>query len=273
MNMFVANIQSIQWMVYAPLISIGLFIGILVLLNLGRSWGKRRLKKYSEKASAGLGAVEGSVYGLLGLLIAFTFSGAANRYDQRRQTIVKEINSIGTAYLRIDLLPAAAQPALREQFKKYIALRIETYQVLPDLDKAMACLAQSDQVQGEIWRLATAAVRDHPVSPAATSLVMGSLNEMFDIRISRTMATQMHPPTIIMVMLVTLMLISALLTGYAMSEAPRLSWLHALSLAAIMSLTFLVMIVMEYPRLGFISFEAFDQSMVELMQEMSRTKP
>ncbi len=64
-------------------------------------------------ALAGIGAVEGAVFGLVGLLIAFTFSGAGTRFDTRRQLVVEETNAIGTAYLRLDLLPAALQPALR----------------------------------------------------------------------------------------------------------------------------------------------------------------
>ena len=40
----------------------------------------------------------------MALLIAFTFSGAAARFDSRRQLVVEESNCIGTAYLRIDLL-------------------------------------------------------------------------------------------------------------------------------------------------------------------------
>ena len=61
-------------------------------------------------ALAGIGAVEGAVFGLL---IAFTFSGAGTRFDTRRQLVVEETNAIGTAYLRLDLLPAALQPSLR----------------------------------------------------------------------------------------------------------------------------------------------------------------
>jgi hypothetical protein len=47
--------------------------------------------------------VEGAVFGLLGLLIAFTFSGAASRFDDRRALIVEEANDIGTAWLRVAL--------------------------------------------------------------------------------------------------------------------------------------------------------------------------
>ena len=50
--------------------------------------------------------MEGVIFGLLSLLIAFTFSGAASRFERRRDLIVQEANAIGTAYLRIDLLPA-----------------------------------------------------------------------------------------------------------------------------------------------------------------------
>jgi hypothetical protein len=58
--------------------------------------------------------VEGAVFGLMGLLLAFTFSGAASRFEVRRQLIVQETNAIGTAYLRLDLLPPGDQPKMRE---------------------------------------------------------------------------------------------------------------------------------------------------------------
>ncbi len=95
------------------LLTLGLFLGMLLLLEVGRRIGGRRMAKDPAGALAGIGAVEGAVFGLLGLLIAFTFSGAGTRFDTRRQLVVEETNAIGTAYLRLDLLPAALQPALR----------------------------------------------------------------------------------------------------------------------------------------------------------------
>ena len=62
-------------------------------------------------------AVEGAVFGVMGLLLAFTFSGAASRFDGRRQLIVQETNAIGTAYLRVDLLAASRQPERRMRRK------------------------------------------------------------------------------------------------------------------------------------------------------------
>ena len=88
-----------------------LFVGMLVLLDVGRRIGRRRLQLDAEGARAGVGVIEGSVFGLLGLLLAFTFSGAASRFDERRQLIVQEVHAIGTAWLRIDMLPPEARPA------------------------------------------------------------------------------------------------------------------------------------------------------------------
>ena len=92
----------------ASLFAVTLFFGILLFLEVGRRIGIRRITNDTEGARAGTGAVEGAVFGLLGLLIAFTFSGAASRFDTRRQLIVEETNVIGTAYLRLDLLPSDA---------------------------------------------------------------------------------------------------------------------------------------------------------------------
>ena len=96
---------------------VGFFVGMVLLLEVGRRIRLRALAKEGEKPAGGLGVVEGAIFGLMGLVIAFTFSGAASRFDARRQLIVEEANSIGTAYLRIDLLPEATQPPLREMLR------------------------------------------------------------------------------------------------------------------------------------------------------------
>jgi len=119
--------------VAALLFAVGLFIGMLFLLEIGRRIGARKLANDPEGARTGTGAIEGAVFALLGLLIAFTFSGAASKFDTRRQLIVEETNAIGTAYLRLDLLPASMQPALRESFRHYVDARLGAYRKLPDI--------------------------------------------------------------------------------------------------------------------------------------------
>src|SRR5438034_9907293 len=136
---------------YTALLSLGLFVGMLVLLEVGRRIGVQRLAQNPEGAEAGVAVVDGAVFALLGLLIAFTFSGAASRFDTRRQLIVEETNAIGTAWLRLDLLPASAQPLLRDEFRKYLDARLAAFRKIPDLAAANAELTRAGALQNDIW--------------------------------------------------------------------------------------------------------------------------
>src|SRR6476469_4199228 len=103
------------------------FIGMLACAEMGRRLGLGHLAREPKKLAEGAGAAEAAVFGLLGLLIAFTFSGAASRFEDRRHLVTEEANAIGTAYLRVDLLPADAQPELRRLFRRYTDVRASTY--------------------------------------------------------------------------------------------------------------------------------------------------
>jgi hypothetical protein len=207
------------------------------------------------------------VFSLLGLLVAFTFSGAAARFDSRRQLIVEEINAMGTAYLRLDLVPPAAQPALRAQFRQYVGARVAAYRKLPDMAAAQAEATRATQVQGDLWRQAFLACQEAG-SPHAPMLLLPALNAMFDLATTRTLATRLHPPPMIFVMLVGLALASALLAGYGMVGTPSHPWLHMLAFATVIAVAVYVILDLEFPRLGLIRFGAFDQALADLLARM-----
>jgi hypothetical protein len=249
------------------LLTFSLFLSMLLFLEVGRRIGLRRRAKDVDGASEGFGAVGGSVFALLGLLIAFTFSGAASRFDVRRHLIVEETNAIGTAYFRLDLLPADAQARLKEGFRQYVDARLEAYRKLPDIVAAKEGLARAAKLQGEIWQQAVAACQEGNYQPA-TMLLLPAMNAMIDITTSRTMAAQTHPPTIIFVMLSGMALAASLLAGHGMAGTKSRSWVHQLVFAATLAISVYVIIDLEYPRLGLIRVEAFDQALVELRQSM-----
>lgn len=246
----------------------GLFAGMLCAMELGRRLGKRRLARDLESARAGLGAVEGAVFGLLGLLIAFTFQGAAARFDGRRALIVQEANNVGTAWSRLDLLPATAQPVLRDLFRRYLDSRLEIYRMAPDAAAAWAALEKSNSLQREIWNAATAACRTDE-GRAVTMLVLPPLNAMFDITTTRTMALMHHPPAIIFGCLFGLALGCALLAGYGMSGSRERSWAHMLGFAAIMAAAVYLIVDLEFPRIGMIRVDKADVVLLELRKQMN----
>lgn len=247
--------------------ALGLFIGLLLCMELGRRLGLASIKKDPDAAHKGIGAIEGAVFAILGLLIAFTFSGAATRFEERRHLIGQEANAIGTAYLRISILPEEAQQELRQLFRSYVDMRVLTYRSMENQAETRALLAKQAALQDKIWVMSVSACRRQNAPANAAMLMLPALNEMIDITTTREVATQNHPPTIIFIMLGGLSLFSALLAGYGMSCRGR-SWLHVITYAAIISITFFVILDLEYPRRGLIRIDSADRVLIELRQNM-----
>lgn len=248
-------------------ISAGVFIGILACLEIGYRLGCRSIVKEQERAHAGIGTVEAAVFALLGLLLAFSLSGATARFDAKRQLVVREANAIGTAYLRVDLLPVADQPELRRLFRSYLDSRLRVYAKLPDLPAAELEMAQASGLQQAIWTLAVASSRRDPAGLTAY-LFLPSVNEMIDITTTRTMALHTHLPALIFALLIALALLSGLVAGYAMALRGQHSWLHTLLYAGVVAITIYVVIDLEYPRFGLIRLDTADQTLSALRQSM-----
>jgi hypothetical protein len=250
------------------LFSVLLFGCMLILLEVGRRLGVRRRSKESESERGSLGTIETAVFAMFGLVVAFTFSGAASRFNEKRMLIAEEANRIETAYLRLRLLPQNAQPELQDLFRRYVDSRLETYRKLPNIMAAQIEMANSKKVQEEIWTKAVAATMLPECHPDAGKLLLPALNSMIDISTTRRMALQSHPPNIIYVLLFTLGLICSLLAGYRMASGQHRSWLHILSFAVITVIIVYVIVDVEYPRAGLIRLQAFDQLIVDVREEM-----
>src|SRR5271154_5574178 len=252
------------------LLALALFAAVLACLEIG--WRIRRRRRHEEHpdADSGLSAIDGAVYGLMGLLIAFTFTGAAARFEVRRELITKETNAIGTAWLRLDLLPAATQPAIRADFRNYVDSRIKTYHLVQsgDIPGGTAELARSNGLQTGIWKEAVAACQQQS-SAAVTSLMMSSLNDMIDITTTRYVAMLTHPPLAIYLVLAFLVLASALLCGYGMGKSGKRNWTHMLLFSAALGIAMYVILDLDYPRVGLIRVDNIDQIMVDLRNSMN----
>lgn len=259
-----------DYTILSLLSAVGLFIGMLLFMEIGRRAGIRRIKEDPESARSGLGTVDGAAFALFGLLIAFTFFGAASRFNWRRELILDEANAIGTAYLRLELLPTNMQPALRDLFRKYLDSRLLFYAKLSDIgiDAAMKELAVSTKLQGQIWTQAIAATRAEGAHPNAGMLLLPALNEMSDITTTRTMAIRTHPPPIILILLFGLGLFCAVLAGYGMASTKRRAWIHVIGFVAITVITIYVILDMEHPRWGLIRIGTYDQVLIELRENM-----
>lgn len=246
----------------AIVISTGLFVSIFGCLEVGYRVGWRNSEDHPT-AHEGIGAIEAAIFALLGLLLGFSFSGATTRLEARRQMIVGEANAIGTAYLRLDELPASDQPEMRKLFREYVSARLGAYANIPDMKAFHEGVAHAGQLQEKIWAGAVAASRNDPTQNSAR-LLLPALNEMIDFSTSRTIAIDTHLPVLVFSLLVSVALGSGVVAGYAMAKRRKRSWLHMVLYAACIAITVYTVIDLDYPRSGLIRLSSADQALEQL---------
>jgi hypothetical protein len=239
-----------------PASALLLFPAMILLLELGR-----RLRRRGA-TSEGSNAIEGAIFGLFGLLLAFTFSGAISRYDNHRLLLTEEVNDIGTAYLRLDLLPPQIQPELRQLFHDYTNSRLGLFNGVGD-----EVTPESLRLQGTIWQRATGASTSQGAAPDAAKLLLPAIGDMIDITSRRQNAFNMHPPPVVYWLLFAFSGGSALMAGYSMKPGGR-DWVYSVALALAVTLTVYTILDVEYPRLGLIHLRDRDRALISLRDSM-----
>ena len=157
----------------------------------------------------------GSMLGLLALLLAFSFSMALDRYEERRHLVVQEANAIGTAYLRAQMLDEPHRSRLSGLLVEYTDNRIELASASPGAGKPL--VARNDRLLTDIWAAVTAS-RESALRQGITTALLMTYNEVIDLDTERKVARQMRVPTAVLMLLYGFLLMAALVLGYVLEE-------------------------------------------------------
>lgn len=258
------TMTQMRFTVGAVVLAILLLGGMMLFLEAGRRLRVRAMTKGGLKSPVPLGAVTSLVYAVLSLLLSFMFAGAAARFDGRRALISEELNAISTAWIRIEPLPSDRRNDIRDRFRSYVDALIELYVHPDDLDSPGAARqhAAVAAAANELWTRAVAATLS-PGGEPARMLLLPALNEMFDTVDQERVARRMHPAPIVWIMLAVAALAASLFAGYDMAGERR-NWVYMAGIAATISIVTFVIIDLEYPRLGIVRVDDFDQLIVQL---------
>ncbi|WP_375764539.1 hypothetical protein ACE10X_21250 [Bradyrhizobium sp. Pha-3] len=262
------------FMLFAAAIAALFFIGSLLLLHLGQQLGQRHRKRNGSEGIGGLATVEGAIFGLMGLLLAFTISGALQRFDDRRQLVIQEATAATTAYDRLSLFGGDDALRLQTGLKEYVRARIDLYRMAHDFLLLQRAEDFSDQqeknvleLKNQLWDAAVAACPQPNYRPAC-ALSLPALNSLFEVARLRAGAAEKHPPQIIYFMLFGLGLGCSLLAGFGMAASAGHSWIHMLLFAGTLTVALYIVTDMEYPRLGLIRIESFDHFLSDGYDQM-----
>ncbi len=191
----IERILSDQW-------TLLIFVTALLLgvAEAGYRGGLRLYKAGDEARRSQIEGVQGAVLGLMGLLLGFTFAMAVERFDTRRDLVLKEANAVGTTWLRAGLLPEAHRAPVKELLRRYVEVRLKYEALIRDRAKLAEGLRLGAELQGELWRHAEAAATESP-SFLIVSFIT-SLNEVIDTDAERIAAGRNQVPGGVWVLLV-----------------------------------------------------------------------
>jgi hypothetical protein len=250
----------------------GIALAILALtaiaMEAGFRAGRRASAGTTETARSQVQAIQGSLLGVLALMLGFTFAIALERFNSRSEALVHEANAIGTAYLRSALLPDGPRAAAGAVFAAYADTRAKTITLTWERRAERGSLnAEAQRLQGVLWAQATEAGRVSS-SSAITGLYLQSLNEMFDAHASLMAQVNRHVPLLVLLLLFSAFVISGGLIGYTTGLANYRAPAATFVMIALVVLLMFMIMDLDRPRRGII--EVSPQALLDAKAAIDR---
>lgn len=241
--------------------------GLLIVHEIGYRLGRRHRDVMLEAQKSQADLVVPSLLGLIGLLLAFSFDIAQNRFDQRKALVIDDANAIGTTYLRAKTLPAPYDEHIQVLLREYVGDRLRAHGAA-DL---AAVLARSGTLHTELWAETTAVARANPDSEIV-GMFIDALNHMIDIHQARvTVALFQRMPKAILGML---FVVSALTIG-TVGFRSGLDRTRALVPAAVLvlAITAVLALIVDLDRPASRLFQVSQRAMEDLGETVSHDAP
>ncbi len=199
------------------LVAAGFFGLLLAAYEVGVRLGLRRRRAEDTGGSAQIGAIQGAILGLLGLLLGFSFAAAGSRFLERQDLIVTEANAIGTTYLRAELLDEQSSASLKEALRAYTVHRIG---LSSRIRSGIGAAAQEEiaRLHSRMW---SAALHGVEVRPAFAVAVLDPVNQVIDLHSVRMAAARKHLPLLVMGLLVASSALALGVIGYGCGVGGR----------------------------------------------------
>jgi hypothetical protein len=204
---------------------------------------------------------------LLGLMLAFTYSFSMGRADLRKRALTTEVNALGTAFLRADLLPEPGRTEVRQTLYQYAESRyVEPGEILK-LEQVQQVVERSEQIQSRIWPEVKAALQQPGnMTNPEKALLISAVNDVLDAHTSRMAVFYDRLPTVVLILLLMIAAISMGVAAYNSSLSGH--WVRWRMTAFAFVLASLMYVILDYDMMmrGFIQVD--HQSLLSLINDM-----
>jgi hypothetical protein len=229
--------------------SFGVFVAIMIAGVGGYFLAKRWWKSNPEDVP--FGVLQASAFGMVGLLLGFSFSIAVARFDQRREVTVREANAIGTTVLRADLLRPRVAQQMRELLREYVDVRIAYVAAGTHADERAIPGRRSAELQRRMWALAVSESRSDPHSTMLALFIL-TLNQTIDVSSEQAAALDATIPPSVLWIVVIVVIIAASLLGANFGRVGRFDWIAFALFAVMFALVIGMILDLDRPQGGLI---------------------
>ncbi len=229
------------------LVAVGLIAGVVAAHEAGFWLGLLR-RKPDEPFDRQIVLVRTSTAALVAFLVGFAFSGAAARFTNRQDLIVREANALHTAYLRADAIAEPQRGELKAALKEYSADRV-TLLSREGRDQIEPLLAKVSGLHERMWSSAITATADNAPLMA---VVLPPVNEVIDLHAMHLAMARRHLPIPIMAVLLGTAAVSLGIIGFGNGRIGRRFSLLDAVYGAVLAAALWMTIDMDYPGNGMI---------------------
>ena len=260
-------------LVKAGLIPVIIFFAILLTIKVGWHYGSHLHHRSKGTRTATDETLVSAILGLMALVVAFTFNGAAGRLDLRERLMLTEANTISAAITAINYVNPEDQPGLRATLGVYLDKRMALYTDVFNKNNLAEKQQAVDVIFATLNAEALAAVQK--VSSEKRALandLVRKVNDLTSAYDNQRQAMWMHPPKIIWISLFALVLIGSFLAGYKSGLSKRKERFLTMLFALLMSFAVYLILSLEFPLLGHVNLDAFNNEFVRLHDALSVTQ-
>jgi len=202
-----------------------------------------------------------ALLGFTAFLVAFIFGNTSSRFESKRFYNLEHVNSIGTTYLRADLIP---EPQ-RKEIKILIGSYLDTYfRIISISEGRNEELKKGENILNDVWKISSAYSFEDRNSEA-TSLYIDALNKTIDLHTVRVVISFVQKiPETVWILLYMLSGFSMFVAGFQLGVVGGKISIPVILLAFTLSLVISMVSDFERPTEGF--FKVKQDAMINLQK-------
>lgn len=257
------RVLGLMFTLSTPWLALTLLVAVSGAVGVGAVFG-RWLREWAPDRHGSISVVQGALFGLIGLLLAFGLSMAVGRYDNRRAATVEAANSIRTAVSLARLLDEPDRSSSLDLMSRYAEIAVRFSESTPGSQAFASTSKALGEVFDELWAIAgTAAAQD----PTATlpPLYLETLSTMRGDHTEREAALGSRIPDEVMALLVVAVMLTLGVLGAHVNVVGR-GILSPLAAGAVVVAIVFVILDLDRPHRGLITVP--DTAIVEVQARL-----